>query len=147
MFAPGTKIVKDNYSYIVVDDNLLNRPDVPVWYSGREGTGFVTMAREDIFADIVDGAYVTSVRHNVTSETELNNAISEAVDELLPLWRIIASRPQDDFVFHIMVLEVLSKVAAALCVNCDKFDITLKINGGTYKVERKIIAALLASLA
>lgn len=80
MFATGIKIVKKNYdSYIVTNDSMCEPETVEVWNEQRDT--FVQIRRDDIFADICNGAYVASVRHNVTGFKVLeNNCDIVAVD-------------------------------------------------------------------
>jgi len=142
MFATGIKIVKEKESYIIVNDSLNNDPVVEVWYTANGKEGFVSMARDDIFADIIGGAYVTNVGHSVISKEQIESAVLSAVHDILPLWSPIANRFASEDVFTIVVENVLHKVAEDLVVQCNTHDITLAVNGGKYFAKRIIVAAL-----
>lgn len=151
MFAPGTKIVlkNKNVSYIITRDSLNEPEKVEVWFCGR---GFAVMKRVEIFADICNNAYVTNVRHNVTSILQLESSVHYAVAEVIERWQEVfntvmrwTTEAAKEFRKNI-ILEVLSKVGNDLLVDINKEDVSININNDWYYLQRMITKELAEQL-
>lgn len=151
MFAPGTKIVlkSKNVSYIITRDNLNEPEKVEVWVCGR---GFTVIKRVEIFADICNNAYVTSVRHNVTSISQLESSVHYAVAEVIERWQEVfntvmrwTTEAAKKFRKNI-ILEVLSRVGNDLLVDINKEDVSININNDWYYLQRMITKELAEQL-
>lgn len=139
MFAPGTKIVLKNSSYIVTDDSLSEPERVEVWI---ENKGFTKVLRTEIISDIIDSAYVTSVRHNVTSTRELDNVVYYCTKDAMKRWAFMIPANVDTVtgrrIRSAIIDDVLERVGRKLLVDIGYEDITVEINGGTYYLQRLI---------
>lgn len=145
MFVTGTKIVLKNskVSYIVTKDSLCEPEIVEVW---MENKGFVEMSRKHIIADIVAGAYVTNVTHNVTSKACLESSIFWAVKDTLDRWGFLIPEIADvDTAVRIrktIIAEVLERVGRDLLVDIKHKNVSVGINGGEYLLQRMILDKL-----
>ena len=137
MFAPGTKIVLkgSKFSYFVVDDSLCEPDRVEVWVVNK---GFATVPRTDIFADIINGAYVTSVRHNVTSCAELESCVMWCCRDCLKRWNVMTMAMATEQMYDAIVQDILERVGRDLLVDIDRKNVAVKINDGRFFVERLI---------
>lgn len=136
MFAPGTKIVlrDSKFSYFVVDDSLSEPDRVEVWVVNK---GFALVPRTDIFADIINGAYVTSVRHNVTSCAELESCVMWCCRDCLKRWGNVTTMATK-LTYDAIVQDILERVGRDLLVDIDRKNVAVKINDGRFFVERLI---------
>lgn len=145
MFAAGLKIVSSDIrkSYIVTEDSRDKPETVEVW-NVQEGC-FEQIDRAAIILDIVSGAYVTYVSHNVTSLRKLKNwsrfAANDIIGFLVPVLDHVTAEMYD-----MMVGAVLQELARDLKVEYSVYTVSLNINDAWFSVKDIIVEALGAAV-